>query len=257
MDWFRFYSEVVRDPKVQRLPSSTFKNWVNILCLASDNDPRGCVPSTVDIAFHLRFSEKKSTAALKELVKAGLVDEVDGRYEMHGWKARQFQSDNVTERVRKHRRNVSVTPPDTEAEQIQIRAEPEQTRSNIFVLYDNYMGKPSVTAAMRDVLIQAEEDYPDECITHCFLAAARSSDGRRSWSYVESILKRHQAEGCSERKPVGRNATPTQAPVDALTAIYAAYPSIKQWTDLDPGAGDGGLAPVDGNDDQARLEVRR
>ncbi len=241
MDWFRFYSEVVRDPKVQRLPSSTFKNWVNILCLASDNDPRGCVPPTVDIAFHLRFTEKKTAAVIKELVTAELIDVVDGRYEMHGWKTRQFQSDNVTERVRKHRRNVSVTPPDTEAEQIQIRAEPEQTRRNIFVLYDNYMGKPSVTAAMRDVLIQAE---------------ARSSDGRRTWTYVESILKRHQTEGCNERTPVGRNPNPTTQIRDAA-AVYASMGIRAEDLPvrLPVGRGETGrLAALDVSDDQARLE---
>jgi hypothetical protein len=39
-------------------------------------------------------------------------------YEPHGWSERQYISDTSTHRVRKHRekRNVSVTPPDTETD---------------------------------------------------------------------------------------------------------------------------------------------
>ena len=92
-------------------------------------------------------------------------------------------------------------------------------RRNIFVLYDNYMGRPSVTGMMRDVLVRAEEDYPDECIMHCFEVAAKASDGRRSWKYVESILKRHQAEGCDARKPVGGHTNGAAAFGDSATEL--------------------------------------
>ena len=36
--WFRFYGDALNDPKVQMLPPETFKSWVNVLCLASQND---------------------------------------------------------------------------------------------------------------------------------------------------------------------------------------------------------------------------
>src|SRR5260370_9275805 len=51
---------------------------------------------------------------------------------MHDWDQHQYVSDGATERVRKHRekqrRNVSVTPPDTE--QIQTRTETDSDRDS-------------------------------------------------------------------------------------------------------------------------------
>jgi hypothetical protein len=82
------------------------------------------------------------------------------------------------------------------AEVVSIMALP---RHNICVLYDDYMGKPSITAMLKPQLLEAEDTYPPECITHCFEIAAASSDGRRSWNYVRSILERHAMEGCNER----------------------------------------------------------
>jgi hypothetical protein len=38
MKWLRLYSDVVSDPKVQRLPGEKFKAWVNLLCVASQHD---------------------------------------------------------------------------------------------------------------------------------------------------------------------------------------------------------------------------
>ena len=51
--WFRFYTESLEDPKVQKLDGETYKVWVNLLCLAAKND--GKLPSVQDIAFALRM----------------------------------------------------------------------------------------------------------------------------------------------------------------------------------------------------------
>jgi hypothetical protein len=118
MRWFRFYSEALDDPKVQRLPGDLFKAWVNLLCLANDGTPRGTLPSIEDIGFRLRLSPAKTRAIIDKLVDHGLLDEVDGNVTPHNWNDRQAKSDNVAERVQKHRakqaepvtRNVTVTP---------------------------------------------------------------------------------------------------------------------------------------------------
>lgn len=139
MPWFRFYAETLSDPKVQRLSPELFKAWVNLLCLASQND--GSLPSVDDIAFHLRLSASQAAQQLDDLVLAGLIDIMpDGALQPHNWHVRQYASDSSTERVRKHRekracnvsrngagnvsgnvsRNVatavSETPPDTETD---------------------------------------------------------------------------------------------------------------------------------------------
>lgn len=120
--WFRFYAEALDDPKVQKLEPSTFKHWVNLLCLAAKND--GVLPSQDDIAFALRIDEIACQSLLDRLLIAGLIDILKGghngsRIAPHGWSQRQYKSDVSTDRVKRYRersRNVSVTPPETETD---------------------------------------------------------------------------------------------------------------------------------------------
>lgn len=138
MMWFRFYSEALDDPKVQRLPPHLFKAWVNMLCLASSNN--GKLPSVDDIAFRLRLSVQDAEQQVTELVLAGLLDVTLHGTEPHNWNRRQFVSDSSTERVRKHRRNnaetqcnVSETAIETAPEQIQSRADTETDSDSVDV----------------------------------------------------------------------------------------------------------------------------
>lgn len=132
MKWFRFYSGALDDPKVQRLPPELFKGWVNLLCLANEGSPRGTLPSIEDIAFRLRISEEEAVALITALRSRGLIDEAAGTFHPHNWDGRQRRSDNVTERVQKHREkrtspegrnvprnvtgNVTRNTPDTDTE---------------------------------------------------------------------------------------------------------------------------------------------
>ncbi|WLB14805.1 hypothetical protein QIH87_50205 (plasmid) [Bradyrhizobium elkanii] len=106
--WFRLYNTLVDDPKVQQLPDSLFKALINLWCVASQND--GVLPSNGDIAYKLRIKTEKAAEYVTKLVRAGLIDNVDGTFVPHNWDGRQFQSDSSTERVKRHRnkkRNVS------------------------------------------------------------------------------------------------------------------------------------------------------
>lgn len=103
MNWFRFYHDVLDDPKVQRLDPPLFKAWVNLLCLASKADDRGHLPTVEDIAFALRVTEAEATDVVLKLNERGLIDGDWSELVIHNWTSRQKASDNVTERVRKHR----------------------------------------------------------------------------------------------------------------------------------------------------------
>jgi len=159
--WFRMYSDVLDDPKVQRLPGDLFKVWVNLLCLASRND--GVLPPLEDIAFALRMSQDVTVTVTADLVTRGLLDECDG-LSPHNWAERQFKSDapeSAAERKRAQRArekaqekppNVTpchsdshseVTPPE------QNRADAEQiiTKEDDFVLCD-----PDHKEVVQDIL---------------------------------------------------------------------------------------------------------
>ena len=104
MKWFRLYDDVLDDAKVQQLDPKLFKNWINILCIASKNEPRGMLPSLEDLSFRLRLSMKNLTAVIAELEQTGLLDSIgESGLSPHNWTERQRSSDNVANRVRKHR----------------------------------------------------------------------------------------------------------------------------------------------------------
>jgi hypothetical protein len=114
MQWFRFYNEVVNDPKVQCLSAETFKVWVNVLCLTSQND--GKIPSEHDLAFSLRLPFQSVSDHMEILYAAGLIDDKNGHKTPHNWQKRQFKSDTSTDRVKRFRngqRNNKETPSET------------------------------------------------------------------------------------------------------------------------------------------------
>ena len=130
--WFRFYTEVLNDPKVLRLTDRQYRVWTMLLCVAAICD--GEIKKW-DASLLLRMPVKNVLSDLRALIDAGLIEVVDeDTLTPHNWKGRQYESDVSTSRVqrfRKQERNVSVTadetPPETEAEteQRQSRAETE------------------------------------------------------------------------------------------------------------------------------------
>jgi hypothetical protein len=111
--WFRFYDDVVNDPKVQRLPAALFRSWVNLLCVASKNG--GVLPTVPDLAFALRQSEAAIDKDIDLLIEAELFDRTDKGIEPHNWAQRQHKSDVSTDRVKRFRKRhetVSETPPE-------------------------------------------------------------------------------------------------------------------------------------------------
>lgn len=105
--WLRLYTEVLNDPKVQRLPAEVFKTYINLLCLAKDTDQGGDLPKLEDIAFSLRITEEQALLHLEILGEAGLIDD---EHTIHGWAQRQYESDGdptAAERKRRQRENAA------------------------------------------------------------------------------------------------------------------------------------------------------
>ena len=67
----------------------------------------------------------------------------------------------------------------------------EEARPGIFTLYEENVGP--LTPLIADRLREAETSYPASWITEAIEAAV--SYNRRSWSYIEAILKRWVSEG--------------------------------------------------------------
>ncbi len=128
--WFRFYDDVLNDPKVQQLEPDDFKFWINILCLASKNN--GQLPCLASVSFAFRMPLGEVEVRMKFMASSGLVDSKRGIVTPHNWNKRQYKSDSSTARVKQFRKrfgNVSETAIETPPEQIQSRAETEQIQS--------------------------------------------------------------------------------------------------------------------------------
>jgi diadenosine tetraphosphatase ApaH/serine/threonine PP2A family protein phosphatase len=106
--WFRYWSEALDDEKVH--------------CVASYH--QGEIESLEQVAFRLRLTRRKAQEVVGELVSRGLLDPAEEGWSPHNWAGRQFASDDVAARVRKHRLGVPCnvsgplpgTPPDTDTE---------------------------------------------------------------------------------------------------------------------------------------------
>src|SRR5215468_7699189 len=90
--WLRLYTDLLNDPKVQRLAPEHFKGWVNLLCLAKEND--GLLPSIEDIAFRLRIEDAQAGELIEALKARGLLDDHGGgQMAPHNWAGRQYETD--------------------------------------------------------------------------------------------------------------------------------------------------------------------
>jgi hypothetical protein len=120
MQWFRFYNDTMRHPKVAKLTDAQFRLWAELLCVASEND--GAIPGAEDLKHVLKRRLDHLLTGLKGLLKAGLITPYGDGYRPHNWDKRQYKSDSSAERVRKHRdekkrySNALDTETDTETE---------------------------------------------------------------------------------------------------------------------------------------------
>lgn len=89
--WFRLYVGLLHDPKVQTLPPELFKAWINLLCIAAENDGR--LPTSDVLAYHMRVTPAVSLQTIDTLKSRGLFDIVDGIVTPHNWSYRQYKID--------------------------------------------------------------------------------------------------------------------------------------------------------------------
>lgn len=73
MKWFRLYNEVYSDPKVQELRPELFRFWINIMCIASENEDRGIVPDVPKLKRLLGLDKPVIQRYLAALVDAELL----------------------------------------------------------------------------------------------------------------------------------------------------------------------------------------
>lgn len=184
--WFRFYADAMRNPKVAKLSDFEFRLWVELLCVAAEND--GKIPCAEDLKGILKRRVDHLLRGLNGLIRHGLIDALSGHYEPHNWSKFQYKSDTSTERVTLHRkkRNVSVTAPDTEAEQsVPLSKDNGDPNKKFWENAVAYIGDRSKVGKLLKGRSQADVA---RAITEAQLANAVDP-----FPYVERILRRQTA----------------------------------------------------------------
>jgi hypothetical protein len=124
MPWFRYYSEIVRDRKLIMAAKCAgisklemIGAWSIILCLANDSPERGNLLVTLqecfsidDIEIEFGSDHERTGKIICSLLKYEMLQVQDGIYSVKNWSKRQFDSDNSTTRVQKHREKQKETP---------------------------------------------------------------------------------------------------------------------------------------------------
>lgn len=183
MRWFRFYNDAMRHPKVAQLTDAQFRLWVEVLCVASEND--GIIPPLDTLKTVLRRRLDHLKGAFKALLKAGLIDALSDGYAPHGWDKRQYKSDSSTERSRKHRENCNVaatpaaTAPDTDTDTEAEKIPPKAPRKR-------WVGKPD---SVSDELWQEWRGFRKSAFTQTALKGFQREADKAGWSLSDAMRK--------------------------------------------------------------------
>lgn len=126
--WFRFYVEALSDRKLRRMDPALRWVWLGVLGLARMSPSPGVLlvsegepADEHDLADVAGVTVRLARQALGAFEKSGMVSLEDDRWVVTNWSARQFESDDITERTRKYRskersNEVRGNAPESEAE---------------------------------------------------------------------------------------------------------------------------------------------
>lgn len=115
LPWFRTYTEMPMDTKIRRLRKGDHKwLWVVVMCFAAQSPTPGRllisdgqpvdIEDLVDVADLPAKVVRDGLARMEQLGLIAVDLDVDTYY-LPAWDRRQFKSDNVTARTRKHRQS--------------------------------------------------------------------------------------------------------------------------------------------------------
>jgi hypothetical protein len=156
MKWFRLYSEMLDDPKCHQMSDSTFRLFLNLLCLSSELNLDGLIPlSEGDIAWRTRTHWRTLRMGFEALEKLGIISNNGHGIQIVNWNKRQFKSDDVAARVAKHRtanvtlhETLDVTPPDTDTDKTPY-SPPKKGDEHFDLFWKNYPKKIGKGAALK------------------------------------------------------------------------------------------------------------
>lgn len=236
MPWFRVYSEILDDRKIKRISKNTGQSkalvigvWITILSLANKSIERGKLVISDDMPYSIDDIEDE-TGIPREII-AQLLDEframkmISGNttMEITNWNKRQYRSDDVSQRVKKHREkqkelqdetfqersgNVIDTDTDTESytdpdPESDTTTSSSQDFGELCRAYEHNVG--ILTPMTAEMLEDDLDTYGLQTCLDAILVAV--GQNKRKWAYVRGIMKNWWADGRGPGKPQARAPT--------------------------------------------------
>lgn len=111
MPWLRLWVDILDDPDLDALPKDTCWAWTRLLAVAKRNDPQGQIPEAKRLSLILREPLTTVHRYVRELLAAGMLDDVNGTLHVHGWHRWQPKEPMTNaERQAKFRKSKKQTP---------------------------------------------------------------------------------------------------------------------------------------------------
>jgi hypothetical protein len=157
-----------------------------LLSVAAEND--GKIPCIDDLKHVLNRRLDHLLTGVKELLSVGLIDSLEFGYEPHNWNKFQYKSDTSNERVAKHRakRNVTVTPPETETE--------SEDNTSVLSKREDAPAKPKKPKAVNTPFPDSFEPQPFNAGTNSHRIVAGWPQGRID-TELERFAANHRQRG--------------------------------------------------------------
>jgi hypothetical protein len=158
--WFRFYSEMLSDRKIEYLyrtlqqpKALVIGVWSTVLALANDSPVRGVLLLTEDISVTIDDLARETgldvdamTEFVSEFKRLKMLDIQNGAFCLLNWDKRQFTSDNSTERVRRWRESQAKDECPPEADSQESNGQEGETGNVVETLQDRCGNGPDTEA---------------------------------------------------------------------------------------------------------------
>jgi hypothetical protein len=191
MRWFRLYWSMVDSVKVGSLDDSSFRTYIELLCLAGQKQDRGLTGVTEQsVSWRLR---RNVTESLPKLLQQQLVTVArNNELTIPDWDERQKRSDSSTERVREFRNKNNESKKETLQKRKRNGLE-ESREEDIYVGFDTFWSawpkhfrKQSRGSCKTVWVKKALEPRSAEILAH--LEGLKSSDQWRDQQFIPAPL---------------------------------------------------------------------
>lgn len=210
--WIKLWTELLNDPKMGRLPDWQWRRCIEMFLLAGINDQDGLLQPVEEMAWILHCPAVTLREALQVLAEAGVVVlDQEERWWVKNFSKRQapvpdaerkrlsrskdnpvtITSRNVTDNVTEDSASSSASESVSDSVSDSLKTQEENKSGENFRFYENEIGV--ITPLISDSIQDAEKEYPEGWIQLAIHEAAEHN--KRSWAYVEAILRRWKIEG--------------------------------------------------------------